>query len=168
MIADAGADGGFVIVDLEGAANVTTVYALSRSDPVLVPMQGSQMDADQAMRVVRRIRDRQAVAGRVIPFALVFTRTSVIAPRDFRHIRAQMRDLGLPVPDLELTDRAAFRAMMQSGDTIYTLRPEEVRNPGAAASGVGRDAKIDGRKLRARGRTKPFNMAVKPQTHARF
>ena len=131
-IADAGVDGGFVIVDLEGTANVTTVYALSQSDLVLVPMQGSQMDADQAMRVVRRIRDQQAVAGRVIPFVLVFTRTSVIEPRDFRHIRAQMRDLGLPVLDVELTDRAAFRAMMQSGDTIYTLDPDDVRNPGAA------------------------------------
>ena len=32
----------------------------------------------------------------------------------------------------------------------------------------GAAPKVDGRKLRAKGRTKPFNMAVKPRTHARF
>jgi len=28
--------------------------------------------------------------------------------------------------------------------------------------------KIDGRTLRSKGRTKPFNIAVKPETHVRF
>jgi len=121
-----------VIVDLEGTANVTTIYALSQADLVLVPMQGSQMDADQAMRVVRQIGDQQAISGRDIPFVLVFTRTSMIEPKDFRHLKAQMRDLGLPVLDIELTDRAAFRAMMQSGDTLYTFKAGDVHNPIAA------------------------------------
>lgn len=131
-IADTSARHAHVIIDLEGTANITTIYALSQSDLVLVPLQGSQMDADQAMRVVQHIHDQRAIAGRAIPFALVFTRTSMIEPRDFRHIRAQMKALDLPVLESELTDRAAFRAMMQSGDTIYTLGPDDVHNPASA------------------------------------
>src|SRR4051794_17524239 len=36
----------FVIVDLEGSANLTASYALGRADLVLIPMRGKQLDAD--------------------------------------------------------------------------------------------------------------------------
>jgi chromosome partitioning protein len=38
----------FVICDLEGTASLTVSYAVSRSDLVLIPLQGSHLDAAQA------------------------------------------------------------------------------------------------------------------------
>ena len=35
----------FVIVDLEGTASMTVAYAISRADMVVIPSQGSQLDA---------------------------------------------------------------------------------------------------------------------------
>ena len=41
----------FVIVDLEGTASMTVAYAVSRADLVIIPTQGSQLDAKQASQV---------------------------------------------------------------------------------------------------------------------
>ena len=38
----------FVVVDLEGTASMTVAYAISRADLVIVPTQGSQLDAIEA------------------------------------------------------------------------------------------------------------------------
>ena len=38
----------FVIIDLEGTANMMVGYAISQASLVLIPLQGSQLDADEA------------------------------------------------------------------------------------------------------------------------
>lgn len=123
----------FVIVDLEGSANLAVSYAIGRADLVLVPMQGSQLDADQASRVVRLIGREEKAFRRDIPFAVFFTRTNpVIRSRDLTHIQEDLDTNGIPRLPVEMTERAAFRAVMQLGGTIYDLEAGEVSNPGAA------------------------------------
>ena len=108
------------------------VYAITVADLVIIPLQGSQLDADQAVEVVRMIDNQSQMNGRDIPFCLLFTRTGTLQPRDFRHILGEIDQAGLPVMGVQLTERAAFRAMLQTGDTLYTLDKRLVTRPAAA------------------------------------
>ena len=49
----------FVIVDLEGTASVMVAYAMSRSDLVIIPMQGSELDGVEAAKVIGFIRRQE-------------------------------------------------------------------------------------------------------------
>lgn len=131
---DTAAEGhAFVIVDLEGSANLAVSYAIGRADLVLVPMQGSQLDADQSRRVIDLIHREEKAFRREIPYAVFFTRTSAaIRSRDLVHIQNDLASAHVPVLPVELTERAAFRAIMQLGGTLYDLTPAEVSRPEAA------------------------------------
>jgi chromosome partitioning protein len=123
----------FVLVDLEGSANVAVSYSIGRADLVLIPMRGSQLDADQAARVFKLIEREAKAYRRDIPFAVVFTCTSpALRSRDFKHIEQQLIKSGIPVLPVEMVERAAFRAMIQLGGTLYDLTQKEVNNPQAA------------------------------------
>jgi chromosome partitioning protein len=123
----------FVLVDLEGTANVAVSYSIGRADLVLIPMRGSQLDADQASRVIKLIERESKAYRRDIPFAVVFTCTSpALRSRDFKHIEQQLIKSGIPILPVEMVERAAFRAMIQLGGTLYDLTQKEVNNPQAA------------------------------------
>lgn len=75
-IEDAASKTAFVIVDLEGTASLMVSYAISMSDFVIIPVQGSQLDAKQAARQMKLIKAQERIAGRTIPFAVLFTRSN--------------------------------------------------------------------------------------------
>ncbi len=133
VIDQAAANSAFVIVDLEGSANMAVSYAIGRADLVLVPMQGSQLDADQSRRVIELIRREEKAFRREIPYAVFFTRTSpVIRSKDLSHIEADLKANAIRMLPVEMTERAAFRTIMQLGGTIYDLTTAEVSKPEAA------------------------------------
>jgi chromosome partitioning protein len=122
----------FVIIDTEGTANLSVGYAIGRADLVVIPMQGSQLDADQAARVIDMISQQAKAFRREIPFVIMFTKTSAIRGRDFKHIEKKLAERGIPMLDVEMKERAAYRTIMQLGGTIYNLTKDEVTNPEAA------------------------------------
>ncbi|MEX5514946.1 AAA family ATPase [Pseudophaeobacter sp. 1A09344] len=133
IIDDEASKSAFVIVDLEGSANLAVTYAIGRADLVLIPMQGSQLDADQTKRVIDLICREERAFRRSIPYSVFFTRTSAaIRSRDLGHIQADLKEALIPTLPVELTERAAFRAIMQLGGTIYDLTKDEVSKPKAA------------------------------------
>src|SRR5580704_9658810 len=86
----AAAKSSFVIVDLEGTASLMVSYAISMSDFVVIPVQGSQLDAKQAARQMKLIKAQERIAGRTIPFAVLFTRTK-------KDSKASQRDASKPL-----------------------------------------------------------------------
>ena len=117
----------FVIVDVEGTASMTVAYAISRADLVIIPVQGSQLDAAEAAKAIKLIRQQEKAFGRRIPYAVLFTRTSAaILPRTLRHIRAELEGAGVPILATQMHEREAFRAIFSFGGTVETLRPEQV------------------------------------------
>lgn len=123
----------FVIVDLEGTASVMVSYAISRADLVIVPLQGSQLDANQAGRAIKLVRQTEKVFNRTIPNALLFTRTNAaIQPRTLRHVRADLERAGVAILDTQMMEREAFRAIFSFGGTVHTLSAGEVSNLGSA------------------------------------
>ena len=68
----------FVVVDLEGTASMTVAYAISRADLVIIPVQGSQLDAAEAAKAIKLIRQQEKAFTRQIPHTVLFTRTSTV------------------------------------------------------------------------------------------
>lgn len=127
----------FVIVDLEGSANVSVSYAIASSDFVVIPVQASQLDAKQAARQIRLIRGQEKVTRRSIPFVVLLTRTNpAVIPRTLRHVEASFAEHGVPLLATRLTDREAFRAMFSFGGTLSSLRDKGVSNLDGARQNV--------------------------------
>jgi chromosome partitioning protein len=124
----------FVIVDLEGTASMTVAYAISRADLVIVPTQGSQLDAAEAAKAIRLIRQQEKAFGRRIPYAVLFTRTSAaIRPRTLQHIREEMAQNSIPALETQMHEREAFRAIFSFGGVLSGLNAGQVSGLEAAA-----------------------------------
>jgi chromosome partitioning protein len=123
----------FVIVDLEGTASMTVAYAISRADLVVIPTQGSQLDAAEAAKAVKLIRQQEKAFARQIPYAVLFTRTSTaIRPRTLQHIREEFSAHQVPAFETQMHEREAFRAIFSFGGTLESLDPTQVSNLQAA------------------------------------
>ncbi|WP_244832490.1 ParA family protein [Caballeronia sp. TF1N1] len=122
----------FVIVDLEGTAELIVGNAIAESDFVVVPTQGSQLDAEQAGRAFALIRAHERTVQKYrpdysLPYAVVFTRTNVaIMSRDTRFIRKTFEQAGIPFLDVELHERAAFKSVFSYQRPLDKLDPKEV------------------------------------------
>lgn len=129
-INDAKRQSQFVVVDLEGTASAMVTFAVSRADLVLIPTQGSQLDAVEAAKALRLVRNMEkARDGKQIPTAIVFTRTSAaIRPRTMQAIEAEFLNSGVKVLDTQIHERDAFRAIFSFGGTLEELDPKQVSN----------------------------------------
>jgi chromosome partitioning protein len=132
-IESAAAKAAFVVVDLEGTASLLTSYAISMSDFVVIPVQGSQLDAKQAARQMKLIKAQERIVQREIPFAVLFTRSNpALQPKTQRHIEERFAELGVPVMSTRLYDREAFRAIFSFGGSLASLGDKGVGNIAAA------------------------------------
>ena len=123
----------FVLVDLEGTASLMVAYAISRASLVIIPTQGSTLDATEAVKAIRLVKRQEEAFGRSIPCAVLFTRTNAaIRPRSLASIEAEFVENGVAVFDVRLHEREAFRAVFAFGGTLSTLEPSEVPNLKAA------------------------------------
>jgi chromosome partitioning protein len=128
-IEDAAAKTPFVIVDLEGTASKIVVYAITQADFVIIPTQGSQLDANEASRAIRVVLQSQKLKKEAIPYAVLLTRTSPsIRTRGLSHIQNGMIDAGIPVLETELNDRDAFKAVFSFRQTLDGLNATDVPN----------------------------------------
>ncbi|WP_413675665.1 AAA family ATPase (plasmid) [Massilia cellulosiltytica] len=133
-IVEAAAKTPFVVVDLEGTAAAIVAYAIAEADFVIVPTQGSQLDAEQASNAFRLIRAHERGIQKHkpdyrLPYAVLFTRTSVaISSRDTKHIRESFDTAGIPYMKTELHERAAYKAMFSFRQPLESLPPSEVSN----------------------------------------
>lgn len=123
----------FVIIDLEGTANLTVGYAISRSDLVIIPSQGSQLDAKEAGKAIKLIQQQEKAFKRAIPYAVLLTRTSAaIKTRTLRHIQDQLTQHGVQLFAAQLMEREAFRAIFSFGGGLEALDRKEVSGIDAA------------------------------------
>lgn len=128
-IDDAASKTPFVIVDLEGTASKIVLYAISRADLVIIPTQGSPLDANEASRAIRVVMQSQKMTKNEKPFAVLLTRTSTLyRTRTQTHIQNGLIASGIPVFNTELNDREAFRAIFSFQQTLDGLNPSDVPN----------------------------------------
>ena len=123
----------FVIVDLEGTASMMVGYAMSRADLVIIPAQGSHLDASEAAKAIKLVRAQERAFARTIRYAVLFTRTSAaIRPRTFQSIEAEFMKNNIPMLTAQLPEREAYRAIFSFGGTLSGLDSSQVTNIPAA------------------------------------
>jgi len=127
----------FVVVDLEGTASKIVIYAISQADFVIIPTQGSQLDANEASRAIRVLIQSEKMTGRAKPYGVLLTRTStLIRTRGLAHIQKGLIGAGIPVLETELHERDAFKAIFAFQQTLDGLSPAEVPNLDKAKTNV--------------------------------
>jgi chromosome partitioning protein len=132
-IENAGQKTPFVVVDLEGTASMMVAYAISRADLVIIPTQGSQLDAKEAARAIGLIRQQEKAFHKKIPYAILYTRTSsAIRPRTLQHIQTEFHKHGIRAFQTHIHEREAYRALFSFGGTLESLNPGHVSNLTAA------------------------------------
>jgi chromosome partitioning protein len=123
-----------VLIDLPGGSSTLALKALQRSNFVIVPCQASLPDVRDAIKTVAQIDDAQDLARIPIERSLIWTR---ILPgfesRVSRHVRQSVEGKGIPIFDIGLMERAAFREFHVTGKP-----PRQVDPKGAAAANVAR------------------------------
>lgn len=130
-------DSSFVIVDLEGTASMSVASAISRADLVIILCQGSQDDADEAIKTIKLIKRQERLLQTQIPFSVLFTRTNpAITPRTLTHIIKEFKKADIEIFKSSLIDREAFRAIRSFGGTIDNLNPKEVSGKDKAIDNV--------------------------------
>lgn len=119
----------FVIVDLEGRATARATNALLMSNLALVPIQGSALDAAEAARAFKSVKNASIARGRPLPFAAVLTRAPAsekLWPRDLKAIVSNLAAADIPVLKTALAERGAFRGMFSFGGTLASLTTADV------------------------------------------
>jgi len=128
-IGDAAEKTPFVVVDLEGTASKIVVYAISQADFIVIPTQGSQLDANEASRAIKVVLQSEKLSGKRKPYAVLLTRTNPsVRARGLAHIQNGLIEAGIPVLQTELNERDAFRAVFSFRQTLDGLSPAEVPN----------------------------------------
>jgi len=133
MIEKAALQTTFVIVDLEGTASMMAGYAMSRADLVIIPAQGSHLDATEAVKAIKLVKGQEKAFQKRIPFAILFTRTSAaIRPRTLQSIESEFAENQIPMFGTQIHEREAYRALFAFGGTLAGLDPAQVSNLPAA------------------------------------
>lgn len=129
QIEEAAAKAQFVVIDLEGTASLMVANAIGMADLVIIPTQGSSMDAKGAAKTIRLIRNQARMARREIAHAVLLTRTSAaVASRAIRNVRDQLDQAGIPVFETSIIERAAYRDILDYGGLLADLDRTQVSN----------------------------------------
>jgi chromosome partitioning protein len=122
----------WVVVDTEGGAPRMGGMAIANADLVIAPLAASQLDAREAHKVAKMVADIARREGRAIPLACLFARTPPPGRRSFQEVRAALAASALPVLDVALSDKEAFRALFSKGGNIAGLAAWRVSGVAAA------------------------------------
>lgn len=103
----------FVLVDLEGTANRLVSRAITQADLVLIPLQASALDSNEASRAVGLIQEEEeALEGRTIPYRIVMTRTNpLITTKIEAGIYKALGDADIQLMNTRLHERQAYKAI---------------------------------------------------------
>jgi chromosome partitioning protein len=116
-----------VLIDTEGVASVMATRAVALSDLVLVPLQPSALDAQEATKAIMMVRSEERMRGRSIPARAVLTRTSPSVPtRRTKQIVKDLEANGVPSLRTQLHQRVAYENLFYEKSTFSELDPKRV------------------------------------------
>lgn len=82
----------FVVVDLEGTMNIAVADAIAASNLVIIPLQASQLDAEEATKVLKLVDKQRRMTQRTIDAALLWQLSpAAIVTRTETYLREQFR-----------------------------------------------------------------------------
>ncbi|MEJ8473251.1 ParA family protein [Roseibium algae] len=133
QILDASASSDYVIVDLEGTENLIVANALSVSDLVVIPIQGSSMDARGGAKILTLISKLEKIVKHDIRHCVALTRTNAaVTTRALKAVQETLAVRGIDVLMTAIVERAAYRDLFEFGGGLCNQDPKAVANLGKA------------------------------------
>ncbi|MES5099594.1 ParA family protein [Agrobacterium sp. BA1120] len=125
------------IIDLPGTKSPLLTMALGISDHVIIPVQGSAMDARGAAEVLEHIEFLNRKMGMKIDHSVVLTRVNaMVSTRSMLLVKALLAEKNVRVLDTPIAERAAFRDIFDYGGTLAGLDCHKVSNVDKAMENV--------------------------------
>ncbi|WP_105382577.1 ParA family protein [Neorhizobium alkalisoli] len=119
----------YFIIDLAGARDALVTTAIGLSDHVMIPVQGSAMDAKGAAQILDLLTFLRDKANLHIAHSVVLTRvTSMVTTRAMLAIKGLLAARGVHVLNTPIGERIAFKELFETGGTLHTLDPAKVSN----------------------------------------
>ena len=119
----------YFIIDLAGARDALVTTAIGLSNHVIIPVQGSAMDAKGAAQILDLLAQMKDKAKLDIPHSVVLTRvTSMVTTRAMLAIKGLLAAKGVNVLETSIGERVAFKELFETGGTLYTLDATKVSN----------------------------------------
>lgn len=112
----------FVIIDLPGMQSPLLASAVGLSDHVIIPIQGSSMDAQGGAQVLDLLRYLDRKAGISIPHSVVLSRVNpAITTRSMQAVKRLLSEQAIHVLETPIAERAAFREMFDMNRPLRKL-----------------------------------------------
>lgn len=103
-----------VIADLERTVSRMALLGISHSDLVIIPLQASPLDVDQAMKAIGAVRDEEKNLGRTIPLRIVITRANPATRSKYEKcLIEELKNAEIPMFKTHLNKRTAFDKMLK-------------------------------------------------------
>ncbi|MCJ8518452.1 chromosome partitioning protein [Pseudorhizobium tarimense] len=128
----------FFIIDLAGAKDALVTTAIGLSDHVMIPVQGSAMDAKGAAQILDLLALMKDKANLDIPHSVVLTRvTSMVTTKALITIKGLLAARGVNVLNTPIGERNAFKELFEVGGTLHSLDAAKVSNLDKAKENAG-------------------------------
>src|SRR5690606_31551296 len=119
----------YVLIDLPGSQTPLLATAIGLSDHILIPVQGSSMDAQRGAQVLEILSYLSERASISIPHSVVLSRVnSMVTTRSMLVVKGLLAQRSVRVLDTPLIERAAFRDMFDFKTYLHLLDPDKVSN----------------------------------------
>ncbi len=119
----------YTLIDLPGAQSPLLATAIGLSNHILIPIQGSAMDAQGGAQVLEILSYLQSRARIDIPHSVVLSRVnSMVTTRSMLVVKGLLAQRSVHVLNTPLIERAAFRDMFDFKTYLHLLDAEKVSN----------------------------------------
>jgi chromosome partitioning protein len=119
----------YIIIDLSGASDVMNALAFALSDLVLVPMQGSAVDARGAAHTIELINLVAQNRRSMINTSVVLTRVSpLVVTNSVRYATRIISALGVAFLEVPILERSAFRDMFSHMTNLFNASEATISN----------------------------------------
>lgn len=128
----------FVVIDVQGSANMEISLSMARADLVLIPAHGKTADAEVIPATLALLAKQEKQYRKSIERRVVFVGTNPhIAKREEKKLRRQAIEAGVPLTHTDLNDRAAFSDIFQFKLALDELNDKDTNGlPNANANAV--------------------------------
>lgn len=128
----------YVIIDLPGAQSPLLATAVGLSNHVMIPVQGSSMDAQGAAQVLELLRYLDERASIRIPHSVVLSRVnSMVTTRALLAAKALLAKRNVHVLDTPIIERSAYRDMFDFPGYLHQMPAAQVSNLDKAIQNSG-------------------------------
>ncbi|OLP54562.1 hypothetical protein BJF92_03965 [Rhizobium rhizosphaerae] len=119
----------FIIVDLSAATDVMNALTFALSDFVVVPMQGSAVDARGAIHTLNLLKLVEDNRRMVIKSSVLLTRLNpMVLTNSAKHVSQVISKQNIPFLDAAILERSAYRDMFTKMASLFSAEDPRIHN----------------------------------------